>query len=111
MTIILHGTWLPTIRMKLKQICNHPLNFLKDGSPISDRSGKLERMGERIEEVLAAGDHALIFILSLKAGGVGLNLTQANHVSHYDRWWNSAVEDQATDRGFGGHRLNHSRAQ
>ncbi len=40
------------------------------------------------------------FILSLKAGGTGLNLTQANHVFHFDRWWNPAVEDQATDRAF-----------
>ena len=39
-------------------------------------------------------------VLSLKAGGVGLNLTQANHVIHFDRWWNPAVEDQATDRAF-----------
>jgi SNF2 family DNA or RNA helicase len=135
---------------KLKQICNHPVNFLKDGSPIDNRSGKLERMGELVEELLAAGDRALIFtqftemgdlltqylaerfytqplflhggtpskerdamvrrfqapkgpplfILSLKAGGVGLNLTHANHVFHYDRWWNPAVEDQATDRAF-----------
>ena len=41
-----------------------------------------------------------ISVLSLKAGGVGLNLTQANHVIHYDRWWNPAVENQATDRAF-----------
>jgi SNF2 family DNA or RNA helicase len=41
-----------------------------------------------------------IFVLSLKAGGVGLNLTQANHVFHFDRWWNPAVENQATDRAF-----------
>jgi SNF2 family DNA or RNA helicase len=41
-----------------------------------------------------------IFVLSLKAGGVGLNLTSANHVFHYDRWWNPAVENQATDRAF-----------
>jgi SNF2 family DNA or RNA helicase len=41
-----------------------------------------------------------IFILSLKAGGTGLNLTQANHVFHFDRWWNPAVENQATDRTF-----------
>jgi SNF2 family DNA or RNA helicase len=40
------------------------------------------------------------FILSLKAGGVGINLTRANHVFHFDRWWNPAVEDQATDRAF-----------
>jgi SNF2 family DNA or RNA helicase len=41
-----------------------------------------------------------IFILSLKAGGTGLNLTRASHVFHYDRWWNPAVESQATDRAF-----------
>src|SRR5213079_2390222 len=41
-----------------------------------------------------------VFLLSLKAGGVGLNLTQATHVIHYDRWWNPAVEDQATDRAY-----------
>jgi SNF2 family DNA or RNA helicase len=41
-----------------------------------------------------------LFLLSLKAGGTGLNLTGANHVFHYDRWWNPAVEDQATDRAF-----------
>jgi SNF2 family DNA or RNA helicase len=41
-----------------------------------------------------------LFVLSLKAGGTGLNLTAANHVIHFDRWWNPAVEDQATDRAF-----------
>jgi len=41
-----------------------------------------------------------VFLLSLKAGGVGLNLTKATHVIHYDRWWNPAVEDQATDRAY-----------
>src|SRR5438093_11390486 len=41
-----------------------------------------------------------IFLLSLKAGGTGLNLTRANHVFHFDRWWNPAVENQATDRAF-----------
>ena len=41
-----------------------------------------------------------MFVLSLKAGGVGLNLTRANHVFHFDRWWNPAVENQATDRAF-----------
>lgn len=135
---------------KLKQICNHPTNFLKDGSPLTGRSGKLTRLTEMLEEVLAADDRALIFtqfaemgtllqthlterlytevlflhggtpakqrdgmvrhfqapdgprifILSLKAGGVGLNLTRGNHVFHFDRWWNPAVEDQATDRAF-----------
>jgi SNF2 family DNA or RNA helicase len=42
----------------------------------------------------------LVFVLSVKAGGTGLNLTAASHVIHYDRWWNPAVEDQATDRAF-----------
>src|SRR5690606_8570169 len=45
-------------------------------------------------------DSCGIFILSLRAGGTGLNLTAANHVFHYDRWWNPAVEDQATDRAY-----------
>ena len=47
-----------------------------------------------------AGDGPPIFLLSLKAGGTGLNLTAANHVIHFDRWWNPAVENQATDRAF-----------
>ena len=46
------------------------------------------------------GQGSSLFVLSLKAGGVGLNLTRANHVIHYDRWWNPAVENQATDRVF-----------
>jgi SNF2 family DNA or RNA helicase len=143
--------------MQLKQICNHPVQYLhqagKHAADVSldNRSGKLERLGELLEEVLASGDRALIFtqfaemgalladylprafgaatqflhggtsakardqmvkhfqedeyappvfILSLKAGGTGLNLTRANHVFHFDRWWNPAVEDQATDRAF-----------
>jgi len=47
-----------------------------------------------------SNDGPPIFILSLKAGGTGLNLMRANHVFHFDRWWNPAVEDQATDRAF-----------
>ena len=139
-----------SLLMQLKQICNHPAQYLKDGSPLAGRSGKLARLTEMLEEVYAAGDRALvftqfaemgemlrahlrdsfydeplwlhggtkvkeredmirrfqaehgptIFILSLKAGGVGLNLTRANHVFHFDRWWNPAVENQATDRAF-----------
>jgi SNF2 family DNA or RNA helicase len=135
---------------KLKQVCNHPAHLLKDGTRLSGRSGKLARLEEILEEVLAEGDKALcftqftefggmleshlanrfgrdvlylhgatpkrrrddmvaafqeqdgppIFLLSLKAGGTGLNLTAANHVIHVDRWWNPAVEDQATDRAF-----------
>jgi SNF2 family DNA or RNA helicase len=144
------GLVLATL-MKLKQVCNHPAQFLQDGSKLAGRSGKLVRLEEMLEEVLAEGDKALIFtqfagmgmmlrdhlgaamggetlflhggtpqkkreamiqrfqderrgprlfILSLKAGGLGINLTAANHVFHFDRWWNPAVENQATDRAF-----------
>jgi superfamily II DNA or RNA helicase len=135
---------------KLKQVCNHPAQFLGDNSPTPGRSGKLARLTEMVEEMLAVGDRMLIFsqfaemgeilrrqfqatfgrevlflhgavpkekrdhmikrfqeeegphifILSLKAGGTGLNLTRASHVVHFDRWWNPAVENQATDRAF-----------
>ena len=137
---------------KLKQVCNHPAHFLRDGSRLAGRSGKLERLEEILDEVLADGEKALLFtqyaefgallrghlagrfgrevlflhggvpkpardamvarfqaddagspplfVLSLKAGGTGLTLTAANHVVHVDRWWNPAVEDQATDRAF-----------
>ena len=138
--------------MKLKQICNHPRQFLQDESDFTpERSQKLDRLTDMIEEVVSAGESLLvftqftdigealvkyckntlhtntyyihggtsrekretmissfqdpqteptIFILSLKAGGVGITLTKANHVFHFDRWWNPAVEDQATDRAF-----------
>ncbi len=66
--------------------------FLHGGTP----QGRREQMIERFQ----SGDSPPIFILSLKAGGVGVNLTSANHVIHYDRWWNPAVENQATDRAF-----------
>ncbi|MFC4014518.1 DEAD/DEAH box helicase [Nonomuraea purpurea] len=135
---------------KLKQVCNHPAHLLKDGSRLTGRSGKLTRLEQLSEEILAEGEKALLFtqyaefgamlqpylaqrldrpvlwlhgglpkktrdrlverfqtdeepmlfVLSLKAAGVGLNLTAANHVIHVDRWWNPAVEDQATDRAF-----------
>ncbi|GAA3627113.1 DEAD/DEAH box helicase [Microlunatus ginsengisoli] len=137
---------------KLKQVCNHPSQFLRDGGRLPGRSGKLERLDEILTEVLAADERALLFtqyaefgamlrghlsarfgrevlflhggvgkpardklvarfqsddrwapplfVLSLKAGGTGLTLTAANHVVHVDRWWNPAVEDQATDRAF-----------
>ncbi|HWD08226.1 MAG TPA: DEAD/DEAH box helicase, partial [Actinomycetota bacterium] len=136
--------------VKLKQVCNHPAQLLGDRSPLPGRSGKLARLEEILEEVLAEGEKALVFtqfaemgamlkphlqerlgrevaflhggttkksrdelvagfqddggpgvfLLSLKAGGTGLNLTAANHVVHFDRWWNPAVENQATDRAF-----------
>ncbi|MEO8750595.1 MAG: SNF2-related protein [Allobranchiibius sp.] len=135
---------------KLKQVCNHPAQLLHDRSPVGTRSGKVIRLEEILEEILAEGDRVLcftqftefaemlaphlaarfnqdvlylhggtprarrdemvarfqsgqgpsIFLLSLKAGGTGLNLTAANHVVHLDRWWNPAVENQATDRAF-----------
>jgi len=56
--------------------------------------------GEIVEAFQTSKDSAPVLVLSLKAGGVGLNLTRANHVFHFDRWWNPAVEDQATDRAF-----------
>jgi len=141
--------------MQLKQICNHPAQYLHETKayrPSEDqsRSGKLQRFDALLDEILAEGDRLLIFsqftemagllqshiqerfgaptlylhggvpaqkraamvaqfqqpdgppvfLLSLKAGGTGLNLTRANHVFHFDRWWNPAVEDQATDRAF-----------
>ncbi len=145
------GLILSTL-MKLKQICNHPRQFLQDGSDFTpERSHKLSRLSEMVEEAISEGESLLIFtqfteigdalekhfrqtfhyntyyihggtnrdkrermisefqdpetgasvfILSLKAGGVGITLTKANHVFHFDRWWNPAVEDQATDRAF-----------
>jgi SNF2 family DNA or RNA helicase len=137
--------------VKLKQICNHPSQYLKLATLEKHHSAKLQRLEEMLDEVLVEEDRALIFtqfaewgkllkpylekklgreifflygstskkqreemidrfqhdpqgppimILSLKAGGVGLNLTRANHVFHFDRWWNPAVENQATDRVF-----------
>jgi SNF2 family DNA or RNA helicase len=66
--------------------------FLHGGTPARERDTLVRRF--------QAPRGPAIFILSLKAGGVGLNLTQANHVVHFDRWWNPAVENQATDRAF-----------
>ncbi len=139
---------------RLKQICNHPAQFLHQKVPLAGRSGKLAALEELLEVIVAEGDSTLVFsqyvqccallearlaelgvgtlflhggtqaarredivgafqagaapvlLLSLKAGGVGLNLTRATHVVHYDRWWNPAVEDQATDRA---HRIGQER--
>jgi SNF2 family DNA or RNA helicase len=137
---------------ELKQICNHPAQYLGERGPLPGRSGKLTRAVELLSEVVEAGDRALVFtqyrrmgellahhlaailhlpaapflhggvsragreamvdafqhddtappllLVSLKAGGTGLNLTRATHVLHFDRWWNPAVEDQATDRAY-----------
>ncbi len=74
-----------------------PVLFLHGGTPVRER----ERMVARFQ----AGE-VPVFLLSLKAGGTGLNLTRADHVIHVDRWWNPAVEDQATDRA---HRIGQTR--
>ena len=67
--------------------------FLHGGTPPKRRQQFIDRFQ-------ADDGNVPVFILSLKAGGVGLNLTAANHVFHYDRWWNPAIENQATDRAF-----------
>ncbi|PRH77225.1 ATP-dependent helicase, partial [Streptomyces solincola] len=133
----------------LKQICNHPAQFLKEErARLSGRSGKLALLDELLDTILAEQGAVLVFtqyvamarlitahlaaravpcqllhgstpiaerermvdrfqdgevpvfVLSLKAAGTGLNLTRAGHVVHYDRWWNPAVEEQATDRAY-----------
>ena len=136
--------------MQLKQICNHPAQWLGQGDFSASRSGKFARLNELCEELSERQERVLIFtqfreivaplvqyltrvfgrpgvaldgstpvarrralvdefqcedgppffVLSLKAGGTGLNLTAASHVIHFDRWWNPAVENQATDRAF-----------
>ncbi len=143
--------------IKLKQVCNHPAQALKEidasltKAADPSRSGKCTRLLEMLDETIAEGDQSLVFtqfrqmgrllevmirqrfgrevlfihggvpqaqrtlmveqfqradgnypvlLLSLRAGGVGLNLTAATHVFHFDRWWNPAVENQATDRAY-----------
>jgi non-specific serine/threonine protein kinase len=136
--------------MRLKQICNHPSQWLGDHSWAEEDSGKLARLRELAEEIASRQEKVLLFtqfrettarlasflgsvfgrgglvlhgetpvgkrkdlvrrfqedddipffVVSLKAGGAGLNLTAASHVIHFDRWWNPAVEHQATDRAF-----------
>jgi SNF2 family DNA or RNA helicase len=68
-----------------------PHQFLHGGTPVREREAMVRRFQE---------GQSPVFLLSLKAGGTGLNLTQADHVIHYDRWWNPAVEEQATDRAY-----------
>jgi SNF2 family DNA or RNA helicase len=77
----------------LSKELGRPIPFLYGSVSASDR----EKMVREFQE---SKDAAPVLLLSLKAGGVGLNLTRANHVFHYDRWWNPAVENQATDRAF-----------
>ncbi|SEU29793.1 DEAD/DEAH box helicase [Paenibacillus sp. NFR01] len=68
--------------------------------PLFLHGGIAKRERDAMVQAFQEGEGPSIFVLSLKAGGVGLNLTRANHVVHYDRWWNPAVENQATDRAF-----------
>ena len=136
--------------MRLKQICNHPSQWLADHAWREEDSGKWKRLREFAEVIASRQEKMLVFtqfravidplaaflagvfgrpgltlhgetevrkrktlvkdfqedervpffVLSLKAGGSGLNLTAAAHVVHFDRWWNPAVENQATDRAF-----------
>ena len=75
----------------LHETLDHEILFMHGGIPLKDRVQMVDRFQQ-------PGSDGPLFILSLKTGGVGLNLTAASHVFHYDRWWNPAVEDQATDR-------------
>ena len=80
------------LQQHLQETFGREVLFLHGGLPKAQR----DRMVDRFQE---AGGPPL-FILSLRAGGTGLNLTAANHVFHFDRWWNPAVENQATDRAY-----------
>jgi len=80
------------LQLFLQTIFGHEGLVLHGGTPVKKR-----------KEIIAkfqAAQYLPFLVLSLKAGGVGLNLTAANHVIHFDRWWNPAVENQATDRAF-----------
>ncbi|WP_430081291.1 DEAD/DEAH box helicase [Paenibacillus ferrarius] len=81
----------------LQQELGEPVLFLHGGTPKASRD---EMIATFQDADRPAGGQRNVFVLSLKAGGIGLNLTAANHVFHYDRWWNPAVENQATDRAF-----------
>src|SRR5204862_7331088 len=80
------------LKQHLQETFGKEVLFLHGGTPREQRA----RMVERFQ----AEGGPRVFLLSLKAGGTGLNLTAASHVFHFDRWWNPAVEDQATDRAF-----------
>ena len=85
------GTLLKT---HIEEVIGSSVLFLHGGVAQKDREDMVQRFQEATDE------SPRVFVLSLKAGGTGLNLTAANRVFHYDRWWNPAVEDQATDRAF-----------
>lgn len=85
--------WGKHLQAFLEQYFQREVLFLYGGTPKKQREAMIDRFQNDPQG-------PRIFILSLKAGGVGLNLTRANHVFHFDRWWNPAVENQATDRVF-----------
>jgi SNF2 family DNA or RNA helicase len=81
----------------LSQQLEEPVQFLHGGLPKAKRDAMITQFQD---SAIPKEKQFSIFILSLKAGGIGLNLTAANHVFHFDRWWNPAVENQATDRAY-----------
>ncbi|MCD1260035.1 DEAD/DEAH box helicase [Paenibacillus athensensis] len=81
----------------LQEELGEPVLFL-NGS--TSKTGRDEMIARFQDAALPPEEQRSVFLLSLKAGGIGLNLTAANHVFHFDRWWNPAVENQATDRAF-----------
>ncbi|MNI20414.1 ATP-dependent RNA helicase DbpA [compost metagenome] len=85
------------LKATIEQERQESVQFLHGGLTKQKRDEMITRFQD---SSLPAEEACHIFILSLKAGGTGLNLTAANHVFHYDRWWNPAVENQATDRAF-----------
>ncbi|MGG1514048.1 DEAD/DEAH box helicase [Paenibacillus oryzisoli] len=85
------------LQASLAQRLGEPVQFLHGGLGKAERDALVARFQD---EALPAEERCHVFVLSLKAGGTGLNLTAANHVFHFDRWWNPAVENQATDRAF-----------
>ncbi len=76
-----------------------PHQFLHGGTPVREREAMVARF-QAAPDGPFDGQGVPVFLLSLKAGGTGLNLTRADHVIHFDRWWNPAVEEQATDRAY-----------
>ncbi|MHB2037458.1 MAG: DEAD/DEAH box helicase [Nitrososphaerales archaeon] len=84
------------IKLYLERETGYEVPFLYGGVPRKKR----DEMVARFQEDSPSSSYLPVFVISLKAGGLGLNLTAANHVFHYDRWWNPAVENQATDRAF-----------
>lgn len=85
------------IQNVLQHELGEPVLYLNGSTPKTQRDHMVERFQSRD---LPSSQQPNVFLLSLKAGGVGLNLTAANHVFHFDRWWNPAVENQATDRAY-----------